>query len=127
MASYAPNVEAKRTRTQARREATWAMQLAARWLAVEPTALRAGAYRAFRAAQDEPGLLPSPLTISLLFAGWQRACEHVAAPTCDEVAVEADVVRALYGDPSCRRRAHGTCDDSRRRPVPDNAPRVIPL
>jgi hypothetical protein len=127
VASYAPNVEAaKRTLTQARREATWAMQLAARWLAVEPTALRVAAYRAFRAAQDEPGL-PSPLTISLLFAGWQRACEHVAAPTCDEVAVEADVVRALYGDPSCRRRAHGTCDDSRRRPVPDNAPRVIPL
>ena len=102
------------------------MQLAARWLAVEPTALRVAAYRAFRAAQDEPGL-PSPPTISLLFAGGQRACEHVAALTCDEMAVEAEVVRALYGDPSCRRRAQGTCDDSRRRPVPDNAPRGIPL
>jgi hypothetical protein len=102
------------------------MQLAARWLAVEPTALRAADYRAFRTVHDEPGL-PSAIAISLLFVGWQRACEHVAALTCDEVAVEAEVVRALYGDPSCRRRAHGTSDDSRRRPVPDNAPRGIPL
>ena len=61
------------------------MQLAARSFAVEPTALKAATYRAFRAAQGEAGL-PSPLAISLLFAGWQHACEHVAALTCDEVA-----------------------------------------
>jgi hypothetical protein len=92
------------------------MQLAAASLSVEPAALRATDYRAFRAAQDEVGL-PSVLAISLLFAGWHRACEHVAALTCDEVAVEAEVVRTLYGDPSCRRRAHSTRGRvSRKRP-----------
>jgi hypothetical protein len=30
-----------------------------------------------------------------LFAGWDRACEHVAALTRDEVTVEAEVVRTL--------------------------------
>jgi hypothetical protein len=95
--SIAPNTSAATgIPTQARQEAVWAMQLAARWLAVEPTALRAAAYRAFRAAKDDPSL-PSPLAIRLLFAGWQRACEHVAALPCDEVTVEPEVVRTLYG------------------------------
>jgi len=98
---------ATRSRMQARDEAARAMQLAARSLAIEPAALTATAYRTFRAAQ-EPGL-PSPLTISLLFVGWQRACEHVTALTCDEAEVEADVVCALYGDPAAHQRARATC------------------
>jgi len=51
---------------------------------------------------------PTAGAIGTLFAGWQRAGRHVAPPRCDEVAVEADVVRTLYGDPSCRQRAHNT-------------------
>ncbi|MGO9319523.1 MAG: hypothetical protein ACLQBY_01790 [Solirubrobacteraceae bacterium] len=98
---------ARRDRAQARREATRAIQLAARSLAVEPAALSAAAYRAFCAGRDEPDL-PSSLAISVLFVGWQRACEQVAALTHDEVDVEADVVRALYGDPSRRHRAYAT-------------------
>ncbi len=46
--------------------------------------------------------------IGTLFAGWQRAGRHAAPPRCDEVAVEADVMLTLYGDPSHRRRAHNT-------------------
>ena len=83
------------------------MQRAARWLSVEPSALRATDYRSFRARQVGP-MLPSALRISVLFAGWQRAREQVARLTYDEVAVEAQVVRALYGDPVCRRDAYGT-------------------
>lgn len=98
---------ARRDRTEARREAACAIALAARSLAVEPAALSAAAYRAFCAGRDEPGL-PSSLAISILFVGWQRACEHVAALTHDELDVEADVVRALYGDPSRRHRAYAT-------------------
>ncbi len=94
-------------RGQAHREAAVAMQRAARWLSVEPSALRAADYRAFRARQDE-NALPSALRISVLFAGWQRAREQVATLTRDEVAVEAHVVRALYGDPVCRRDTYGT-------------------
>jgi hypothetical protein len=90
------------------------MQLAARSLAVDPTELTAGAYRAFRVGHDEPRL-PSPLAIGLLFAGWHRACEHVATLTCDEVTVEAEVLRTLYGDPSRRRRAHDTRGSARTR------------
>lgn len=103
-------------RAQAREQAARAVQLAARSLAVEPTALRAASYRAFRAARGDAGL-PSPLAISLLFAGWQRACSQVSALTCDEVAVEAEVVRTLYGDPSCRQRAYGTCGGGPRAPA----------
>jgi hypothetical protein len=99
------------------------MQLAARSFAVEPTALKVATYRAFRAAQGEAGL-PSPLAISLLFAGWQHACEHVAALTCDEVAVEAEVVRTLYGDPSCRQRAHDTAGASHGRAMDAAIPRA---
>ena len=69
--------------------------------------MRSAQTSAFRARQDEP-VLPSALGISVLFAGWQRARERVATPTRDEVAVEAHVVRALYGDPVCRRDAYGT-------------------
>jgi len=94
-------------RGQAHREAAVAMQRAARWLSVEPSALRAADYRSFRARQDE-SVLPSALRISVLFAGWQRAREQVATLTRDEVQVEAQVVRALYGDPVCRRDAYGT-------------------
>ena len=97
-----------RSRTQARQAAARAMQLAARSLAIEPTALRAATYRAFRAAQGEAGL-PSPLAISLLFAGWQRACEHLATATRNDEAVEAEVVCALYGDPALRHQAYATC------------------
>ena len=94
-------------RGQAHQEAAVAMQHAARWLAVEPSALRAADYRAFRARQDAHAL-PSALRISVLFAGWQRAREQVATLTRDEVAVEAQVVRALYGDPVCRSDTYGT-------------------
>ena len=87
------------------------MQRAARWLSVEPSALRAADYRSFRARHDEP-VLPSALRISVLFAGWQRAREQVATPTRDEVAVEPQVLRALYGDPVCRRDAYGTSPGS---------------
>jgi hypothetical protein len=112
--STAPTVgAATHSRMQAREEAAWAMHLAARSLAIEPAALSTAAYRTFRATQEEPGL-PSPLAISLLFVGWQRACEHVAALTCDETEVEADVVRALYGDPAGRQRARATCGQRSR-------------
>ncbi|HME02384.1 MAG TPA: hypothetical protein VKG38_05065 [Solirubrobacteraceae bacterium] len=94
-------------RGQARQEAAVAMQCAARWLSVEPTELRATDYRAFRATQDDPAL-PSVMRISVLFAGWQRAREQVFTLTRDEVAVEAHVARALYGDPVCRRDARGS-------------------
>ena len=94
-------------RGQAHREAAVAMQHAARWLSVEPSALRAADYRAFRARQDERAL-PSALRISVLFAGWQRAREQVPALTRDEVAVETEVLRVLYGDPVSRRDAYGT-------------------
>ena len=96
-----------RARGPAHQEAAVAMQHAARWLSVEPSALRAADYRAFRARQDDHAW-PSALRISVLFAGWQRAREHVATLARDEVAVEAQVVRALYGDPVCRRDAYGT-------------------
>ncbi|HTQ69088.1 MAG TPA: hypothetical protein VMI13_10395 [Solirubrobacteraceae bacterium] len=98
-------------RGRAQREAAAAMQHAARWLSVEPSELRAADYRAFRAAQDELAL-PSVLRISVLFAGWQRAREQVGLLTRDEVAVEAHVVRTLYGDPICRRDAYGTSPGS---------------
>jgi len=94
-------------RGRAQREAAAAMQHAARWLSVEPSELRAADYRAFRATQDELAL-PSVLRISVLFAGWQRAREQVGMLTRDDVTVEAHVVRALYGDPLCRRDAYGT-------------------
>lgn len=100
-------------RGQAHQEAAVAMQHAARWLSVEPSALRAADYRAFRARQDE-SVLPSALRISVLFAGWERAREHVATLAGDEVAVEAQVARALYGDPACRRDDYGTSARRRR-------------
>ena len=104
----APDIGAsRRDRTEARHEAACAIQLAARSLAVEPAALSAAAYRAFCAGQEEPGL-PSSLAISVLFVGWQRAREQVAALTYDEANVEASVVRVLYGDPSRRHRAYAT-------------------
>jgi hypothetical protein len=121
---------ATRNRAQARQEAASAMQRAAHSLAVEPAALSVAAYRAFRAGQHDASL-PSPLTISLLFVGWQHACEHIAVLAGDEMAVEADVVRALYGDPSCRRRAHATRGHERtaaaaRRPTGASAPAPRP-
>ncbi len=84
-----------------------AMELAARSLAIEPANLKVADYRGFRSAQGETDL-PSPLAISVLFGGWQRACEHLATATCDEGEGEADVVLALYGDPSVRHRAYAT-------------------
>jgi hypothetical protein len=51
-----------------RQQAMQAMHLAARWLAVEPTNLKVADYRGFRSAQGESSL-PSPLAISVLFAG----------------------------------------------------------
>jgi len=84
-------------RTRTRREAAYAMRHAAQRLSVDPSALTAADYQAFRATHREP-VFPSALTISALFAGWQRACEQVASLTRDDVAVEAEVVHALYGD-----------------------------
>jgi hypothetical protein len=83
----------------ARLEATRAIQLAARSLAVEPAELGAATYRAFCAREAELRL-PSWLTISVLFAGWQRACEQVSALSRDEADVEPNAIRMLYGDPS---------------------------
>lgn len=94
-------------RTQARVEAACAIDLAARSLAVEPAALSASAYRAFCAGRAELDL-PSSTAISVLFVGWQRAREQVIALTHDDVAVEEDVVRALYGDPSRRQWKYAT-------------------
>jgi len=113
--------ERRHNRTQAREEAARAMRAASRSLTIEPSALSAAAYRTFRAKQQEPDL-PSPLAISILFFGWQRACEHVAALTCDEIEVEADTVRALYGDPACRQRAHATCGQRTSAPGDDVTP-----
>lgn len=85
------------------------MRSAARWLSIEPTALSAEAYRAFRDANGGSSL-PSPLTISILFAGWQRAREHVCSLTYDDAAVEAEVSRAVHGDPAYVHRAYGPGD-----------------
>lgn len=117
MSTDAPDAPpATHDRTWARREAAAAMRRAAVSLRVEPAALSVAAYRVFRDREHDPGL-PSPLAISALFVGWQRACEHVAAFAGDEVAVEAEVTRTLYGDPSRRQRAHGTCVTSGRKRV----------
>lgn len=106
--SHAPRVgAATRNRARTRRDAASAMHLAARSLGVQPTALTATAYRTFRTAHADADL-PSSLTISLLYAGWQHACEIAVALTCDDAEVEAEVMRTLYGDPSCRHRAHRT-------------------
>jgi hypothetical protein len=94
-------------RAHARHEAACAIQLVARSLAVDPAALSAAAYRGF-CAREEKLSLPSWLAISVLFVGWQRACEQVSALTDDDADVEAKVVRALYGDPSRRHCAYAT-------------------
>ncbi len=92
---------------RAREDALAAMEHAAQWLAIEPSALSADAYRAFREA-DSRAHMPSPLAISILFGGWERAREHAAALSRDNAVVEAEVIRAIYGDPDCRHRAYGT-------------------
>ena len=106
--SSAPNTGiTPHDRSEARHEAACAIQLVARSLAIEPAALSAAAYRAFCAAQEDSGL-PSWVAISVLFVGWQRACEQVSALTHEEWEVEADVVRVLYGDPGRRHCAYAT-------------------
>jgi hypothetical protein len=103
-----PHVRALyRDRTRVRLEAACAIALAARSLLLEPAALSASAYRTFCADQAELDL-PSSLTISVLFVGWQRAREQVTALIRDDVAVEARVVQTLYGDPSRHHRDHAT-------------------
>jgi hypothetical protein len=110
---YAPVIDNPRhDRAHARREAACAIQLVARSLAVDPAALSAAAYRGFCARQGDLHL-PSSLAISVLFVGWQRACEQVSALTYDDANVEADVVRMLYGDPSRRHRAYATAGHDR--------------
>jgi len=104
----------------ARQQAVRAMLAAARALGVEPAALRIAAYRSFRESHEDAGL-PSALAISLLFMGWQRACEYAAVRSRDEVAVEAEVIRTLYGDSSGRRRAHDTHIRARRGQTDDTA------
>ena len=84
---------------RAREDALAAMEHAAQWLAIEPSALSADAYRAFREA-DSRAHMPSPLAISILFGGWERAREHAAALSRDNAVVEAEVIRAIYGDPT---------------------------
>ncbi len=83
------------------------MRGAAAWLSIDPAALSAEAYRAFREAAEGGSAMPSALTISILFAGWQRAREHVASLTYDDRAIEQEVTRAVCGDPSCLHRAYG--------------------
>jgi len=110
---YMPVIDSPRhDRAHARREAACAIQLVARSLAVDPAALSAATYRGFCARQEELRL-PSALAISVLFVGWQRACEQVSALTYDEANVEADVVRMLYGDPSRRHREYATAGHDR--------------
>jgi hypothetical protein len=99
-------------RAHARREAACAIQVVARSLEVDPAALSAAAYRGFCARQGELHL-PSSLTISVLFVGWQRACEQVSAVTHNDADVEANVVRMLYGDPSRRHHAYATAGHER--------------
>lgn len=77
-----PAVARERHSRGPREQALWAMRMAARSLAGDPATLSAAAYRSFRAAHDDASL-PSALTISLLFGGWHRACEHLALPTRD--------------------------------------------
>ena len=62
---------------QAREDALRAIHLAAHHWSVEPAALTMHDYRAYRSAQGD-NTLPSALTISTLFSGWQRAREHLA-------------------------------------------------
>lgn len=97
---------------RAREDALAAMEHAAQWLAIEPSALSADAYRAVREA-DGGEQMPSPLSISILFGGWERAREHACALSRDNVVVEAEVIRAIYGDPDCRHRAYGTATVAR--------------
>jgi len=70
--------------------------------------------------QDAPALPPA-LRIGGLFAGRQRGRERIGrqrgrerkeTPARDEAAVEARVVRALYGDPVLRQGEYGTCPGS---------------
>lgn len=61
-----------------------AIRLIAECTFVEPSCLRASAYRAARARVDDQ--MPSALAIALAFGGWQRACEHATASR-SEVAV----------------------------------------
>jgi hypothetical protein len=63
------------------------MKLAAHSRAVEATDLTAVDYREYRRVGGETSM-PSPLAISRLFAGWQRACEHLATATYEGEAVE---------------------------------------
>ena len=93
------------------------MRSAAERLSVDPGALSAEAYRAFWESQEGIGL-PSALTISILFAGWQRAREHVASLTFDAPAIEVDVASAICADPACLHRAHGPGAVQARRPGP---------
>ena len=44
----------------------------------------------------------------LLFGASARAARRAGVQLRDDVAVEAEVLAALYGDPSIRRRAHAT-------------------
>ena len=85
----------RRDRTQARHEAACAIQLAARSLGVEPAELGATAYRGF--CVRELGLgLPSWLAISLLFVGWQRACEQVLPQMLRSTSSPSNEVSGLH-------------------------------
>jgi hypothetical protein len=100
---------------QTRADALAAMQRAAQWLSIDACALSTDAYRAFR--ETETALrTPSPITISILFGGWQRAREHLATSQYDDAAVEEETIRAIYGDPACRHRAYGTTNAGRATP-----------
>ncbi len=55
-----------------------------------------------------PRVARRALRIAVLAPPWQHACENAVALTGDDAEVEAEVMRTLYGDPSCRHRAHRT-------------------
>ena len=114
-----PQAEPCPSLAQARLEAFAAMKSAAAWLSIDPAALSADAYRAFREGEGGSAL-PTALTISILFAGWQRAREHVASLTYDDQAIEAEVTRAVCGDPACLHRAYGP-GAVRQRSAPDGS------
>ncbi len=95
--------------TRVRADALAAMQSAAQWLSIDACALSIDAYRAFRATEDSL-TVPSPVAVSILFGGWQRALEHVATSPADVAAVEEETIRGIHGVAAIPRGATGGAD-----------------
>ena len=78
--------------------------------------------RAVRCAAG--GRAVKAITAGLRVIGRHRAREQDEAQPRDEIAVEAEVIRVLYGDSSARRRAHDThaCPGQPPNPRPSSVP-----